>query len=79
MGSYGDYWDYRYTSLIKKGSLIEYAQHPKTTAHKTAHALGLVLSVQWKPRWSHTTIELICQGGQRCIIRIWQVHWIHKI
>jgi hypothetical protein len=79
MGSYGDYWDYRYTSLIKKGSLIEYVRNTESQWQQTARALGMVLGVHWNSKWSHTTIELVCQTGQTIRIRIWQVYWIHKI
>jgi hypothetical protein len=79
MGSYGDYWDYRFTSKLKQGSLIEFVYHPPSSTYKTARALGMVLSVNWHPQWSLTTIDIVSNCGHSRQIRIWQIHWIHKI
>jgi hypothetical protein len=79
MGSYGAYWDYRYTSLIKKGSIVEYVQKNQSLNHETARALGIVLNIHRHPRWSYTTYDLICQSGKQKRIRIWQIWWIHKV
>jgi len=73
--NYGPYFNYRYTSLIKPGSIIEF----EYAACKVARALGMVLHVHWHTKWSHTTIELVNHDGGSIHIRIWQVYWIHKI
>ena len=79
MGSYGDYHDYRFTSKLKQGSLIEFVYHPEMCKYKTARALGMVLAINWMPRWSLSTIDIIAPCGTSRQIRIWQVWWIHKI
>jgi len=67
--------DYRATSKLKAGSIIEYeVEH---AIHKTSRALALITHIEWSPRNGRSRVHVLSEAGLLKVIDMCYVCRIH--